>query len=209
MSNEVKRYNPVTYIAECEQGDFVKLADYNRAIAERDAAIAQRNRVLDGLSEVTDERDKIISERDAAVAELAETKQALWSAQADRDALQDRLLAGCHPACPGCGLKSNNEQGKAVLWCDECYVELRAEVDRLKKDNSWLASEMNTTKRRDTPAGQLICQLNADLTRLKAQYASALALLRRWWASPVGYQDPTEDTGKFLTAHDAERQEGK
>jgi hypothetical protein len=65
---------------------------------------------------------------------------------------------------------------------------------------------MNTTKRRDTPAGQLICQLNADLTRLKAQYAEAVALLRRWRGPDRVVSQLGRDTVAFLAAHDAERQ---
>ena len=46
----------------------------------------------------------------------------------------ERLKLGCHPKCPGCGTRPNNENNKAVLWCDECVCAWKDEIKRLNKE---------------------------------------------------------------------------
>lgn len=54
------------------------------------------------------------------------------------EAENERLRCGCNPTCPGCGLKPCNERGDAVLWCDECVVELQAELTQLRAEKERL-----------------------------------------------------------------------
>ena len=44
----------------------------------------------------------------------------------------ERLRAACNPTCPGCERKPCNEDGTAVLWCDECVTEAADENERLR-----------------------------------------------------------------------------
>lgn len=126
---------------------------------------------------LADDVKRIESQHSALHADYCETVKVVAAYSDGNPTLESRvralaaeveqLRANCNPQCPGCEMRPCNENGNAVLWCDECVGEVHAENERLRAEldaANTRFSEMNT------PTGREI-ELAAEVKRLRKAIA--------------------------------------